>query len=108
MRVFEIYEKMFQLLCNSLKKHHHASVVEKMDEEGNVDFKNVREILEVNPKCDDTKLDKKALFVGAECTKLIKQLGLTPSSKQLDWFHDKVFLYYQTVSQYLLKYFRKA
>ena len=51
---------------------------------------------------------EKSIFIGRETTNYMKTLGLTPTSKQLAWFYEKVRKFYQTAIKYLLKYYGKA
>lgn len=55
---------------------------------------------------DNAKLlSKKQMFIGSECSKEIKSLGLSPDSKQLIWLFDSVKKFHFTVIRSLQKYF---
>ena len=53
-------------------------------------------------------LSEKSIFIGRDTTNYMKTLGLSPTSKQLAWFYEKVRKFYQTAIKYLLKYYGKA
>ena len=104
-QIHNLHTKMTEVLVCCLKRFVQAEVVETMDDEGNLSMKSSRELLHA----DLTKtLDRKNVFIGDNCAKFIKTIGLTPSSPQLDWFFDKVYLYHKTVVVFLQKYFRKG
>ena len=106
--VHNLHTKMTDVLVCNLKKHLQPQVVEQMDEEGNLKLKSSRDILNVDLKSEDNKLNPKKVFIGTKCEKMIKGLGLTPTSSQLQWFFKKVFEHHQTMSFYLIKYFQKG
>ena len=106
--VHNLHTKMTDVLVCNLKKHLQPQVVEKMDEEGNLKLKSSRDILNVDLKSEDNKLNPKKVFIGTKCEKIIKDLGLIPTSSQFQWFFKKVFEHHQTVSFYLIKYFQKG
>ena len=103
----EIHTKMMEMLSFSLLRHQQRDVVEVMDDDGNVQLKEPRHLLEADVMQESTQLSKK-LFVGKDCNDVIKALGLKPSSPQMEWFYEKVFIYYTTISKYFQKYFRKG
>ena len=51
-------------------------------------------------------LHNKHIFIGHECAKEIKSLGLSPDSKQLSWFMDIVKKFHFSVIKSLQKYFQ--
>ena len=103
--IHNLHAKMTDVLTCCLKRFVKPEVVEYMDDDENLCLKSSRELLEA----DLTKtLSRKEVFIGEECTKIIKSLGLTPVSPQLDWFFDKVYAYHKTVVIYLQKYFKKG
>ena len=48
------------------------------------------------------------MFIGSDTEKFIKQLGLTPSSKQLTWFYERVKRFHIKAVKQLQKYFGTA
>ena len=95
-------------LKSSIKKHQQSQVVTKVVEDEKLVNKSPCELIKVDVCRKSTQLSNKEVFIGSKCTEMIKNLGLTPTSIQLKWFFDKVFVYYPTVSQYLQKYFKKG
>ena len=77
---------MTEILVCSLKKFLQPQVCERLDDEGNLSLKGSSELLEADMT---KKLDSREVFIGNKCTKIIKGIGLTPSSPQLDWFFNK-------------------
>ena len=53
-------------------------------------------------------LGVKKMFVGSDTEQFIKQLGLTPTSKQLTWFFEKVKKFHIRAVKQLQKYFATA
>ena len=72
---------------------------------GEVTRKEGGDLLLVDLDDESNLLGRKSVFVGQQCTSLMKDLNLTPLSSQLDFFYEKVFSFYKTVARQLQKYF---
>ena len=66
------------------------------------------ELLSVHVQNPDKRLFRKPVHIGQKCLTLIKQLGLTTNTPQLDKFCQSVFHFYRTTAQKLQGYFQKG
>ena len=62
-------------------------------------------LLEIDVYDEEKTSSRKSVFIGQKCTELLKQLGLTPNSCQLDIFYKGVYKFHQTASAKLQEYF---
>ena len=105
-QIHTLHSKMTEVLVLCMKRFLNPEVVETMDDEGQLAVKSSRELLDAD--VSSNVMDNKKIFIGDKCTKIIKSIGLTPASPQLEWFFNKVIVYHRTVVVYLQKYFRKG
>ena len=89
--------KMEDVLRNQILKFHSDSAV-KNTEDGNVIKKSGDELLNVDPGDTKTMLNKQRVFIGQKCVNLLKDLGLSPTSPQVNWFYEKVYRFHQRVT----------
>ena len=64
------------------------------------------ELLNVDPGDTKTMLNKQRVFIGQKCVNLLKDLGLSPTSPQVNWFYEKVNRFHQRVTEKLQGYFK--
>ena len=100
-------EKLEKILLAQMRKVIDESELMTLDREEKVIRKSREEL--INLDVDNSKLlsDKK-IFIGSETEKFIKELGLSPTSKQLTWFYDAVKRYHKVAVKRLQKYFATA
>ena len=107
-KVASINSKLTELLRYQLKQFMVDTVIEDMDEEGNIVLKEGISLLEVDIEEGEKHRSNKLLKIGGECEKKIKSLGLSPTSPHLKWFFDQVRVYHKTKAKFYIKYFRSA
>ena len=97
--------KLEDILRSQLAKFHDESVLKVLDEEGNVTKKRGSKLLDVKVDDEKTLLKKSRVFIGQQAGQLIKDMGLTPSSKQMNLFFEKVYKFHQVAATFMMKYF---
>ena len=74
------------------------------EESENLERKKLDDILKID--LEKVKVvSNKEMFVGNMTEKIIRSLGLSLTSKQLEWFYDKIRKFHVTVLKFLVKYF---
>ena len=101
-----IYKKMEELLRNQLLRFMDETVVQTIDDEGNVEKFDGRKLLSVDIEDDTKYLSKLRIKIGNECKELMKKLDLTPNSSQVKWFMKAVLKFHKTVAAQYMKYFK--
>ena len=98
-------KKMESVLRNQLLKFIKKSEIQNLDEEGNVTDKTGNALLIIDVYDEKIWLSKNLVFVGQKCNALIRELGMTPSSTQLNDFYGNVYKFYSTMTSKLIGYF---
>ena len=98
-------KKMESVLRNQLLKFIKRSEIQNVDEEGNVTDKTGNDLLIIDVNDEKIWLSRNLVFVGQKCNALIKELGMTPSSIQLNDFYATVYKFYSTMAAKLIGYF---
>ena len=104
-KIHIVREKMESVLRTQLLKFMKPGVVNNTDDDMNVVKKTGKELLSIDVYEEKDLLIKKCVFIGQKCTQLMKRLGLTPNSSQMDEFFKKVYNYHQKVASKLQSYF---
>ena len=94
------FEKMLLLLHSHLSKFLHNGGVEDEDQA------TVSALLNVDPEEKSERLSRRDVVIGRGARDLIEEMGLTHASPELNDFFDKVFLFYESSSKVMIKYFR--
>ena len=93
------------ILVDQMRKLIDETELTTLDEDTNkVELKSRSELVDLDVK-NAKILRENSIFIGKEASKEIKQLGLKPSDKQLQWFYKRVIKFHQVAIQYLQKYF---
>ena len=104
--IYNASEKLEKILIGQMRKIFDETELTKLNDE-EVVKKSRHELMNLDP--DRAKLlNTKTMFIGSETEKFIKELGLTPSSKQLTWFFDQVKRFHIQAVKRLQKYFATA
>ena len=107
-QVHNFQEKMEEILRSELRKCVKEEIVSNLDEETNeISKKSGRELLNIKVEGDNI-LKNTHIFIGQEVEKEIRALGLSPYSKQLNWFFEMVRTFHSTKIIFLKKYFEIA
>ena len=107
-KIHKARDKMEEVLRCQLLKFLKTRVVNKLDELDNVMKKSGPELLKIDVNDDSKYLSRSFVFIGQQCSKLMKDLELTPSSSQLDKFYELVFRFHKKVASKLQGYFQKG
>ena len=98
-------KKMEDILKAQLVKFVKRSKIETIDDEGNVTKKSGNDLLLIDVNKEENFVSKNLVFVGEKCENLIRGIGLSPSSPQLEEFYETVFKFYSILVSKLQGYF---
>ena len=99
--------KLENILLTQMRKVIDESELNILSENDTIETKPRDEL--VNLDVDNVrKLNNKQLFIGSSVETYIKKLGLTPSSKQLNWFFSAVTKFHISAVKKLQFYFKTA
>ena len=93
------------ILVGQYRKTFDETEINQLDENDQLKRKSRKELINLDIE-SAKKLDNKRIFIGQNVEKLIKSLGLSPTSPALTWFFEAVRRYHLTACKYLQKYFR--
>ena len=96
-------DKVESILVNQMRTILEDKVFNNLDGE-EVTKKSRKELVSIDVT-EAPKLNRKRIFIGSDCVQFIKKLGLTPDSKQLDWFMKSVKNFHIKAIEMLQKYF---
>ena len=96
-------DKVESILVNQMRTILEDKVFNNLDGE-EVTKKSRKELVSIDVT-EAPKLTRKRIFIGTDCVQFIKKLGLTPDSKQLDWFMMSVKKFHIKAIEMLRKYF---
>ena len=101
-------EKMETVLRTQLCRFLKQGTVHNVDDDGDLVKKTGPELLSVDVNDKSGYLGRKSVFVGQKCASLMKDVGLTPVSPQVDFFYDKVYNFHKTMASKMQIYFEKG
>ena len=84
-----------------------TEVTKYNDDTDTIEKKHRRELVKIDLETAKY-LSYKKMFIGSECDKYLKKLGLHPNSKQVSWFFEAVQRFHKAAIKRLQKYFSTA
>ena len=106
--VHNVGDKLESLMRSQMSKVFEEKEIVTLNEENDsFEKKSRKELLKIDVDKAEV-LSNKKIFIGSETEKLLKNLGLTPSSSQVKEFYDGVRRFHKTAVRRLQKYLSTA